>query len=230
VAKSSKDKNTNKMENLKNKVTAVVTVPGAINSKPKIIFIKNALKINYALIASITLIAIGGFQPLNGFAQAQSTVRDGRHDFDFCVGKWKTHISQLINPLSHFNDWVKLEGDVTIRSIGDGKGFLEEIEVVNASVHFNAITLFLYDPKAGQWSETFTNLSSGVPEIPKIGEFKDGVAEMYATKTFNGRAILVRGKWSNITANTHTYEEAFSEDGGKTWETNLIANEERVSQ
>jgi len=211
------------MKNLKDKV--VFTAPGEIAGA-----VARSLKITYALVVSVALSLIMLFQPSHGFAQEKSTVRDGRHDFDFSVGKWKTHISQLIHPLSHFNDWVKLEGDVTIRSIGDGKGFLEEIEVKNPSGNFNAITLFLYDPKAGQWSETFTNLGSGVPEAPKIGEFKDGVAEMYATTTFNGRAILVRGKWSDITANTHTYEEAFSEDGGKTWETNLIANEERVSQ
>jgi len=191
---------------------------------------KNVLRITFALAVSITLSTIGVFQPLYSFAQDPSAVRDGQHDFDFSAGKWKTHISQLIHPLSHSNDWIKLEGEVTTRSIGGGKGLLEEIEVINPSGRFNGITLFLYNPKAGQWSQTFTNLSSGVPEIPKFGEFKDGVAELYSTQTFNGRAVLVRGKWSNITANTHTYEEAFSEDGGKTWETNFIANEERISQ
>lgn len=179
---------------------------------------------------SITLSVIGFFQPLNGFAQNSSIVRDGRHDFDFTIGKWKTHISQLIHPLSLSNDWVKFDGNVTTRSIGDGKGLLEEIEVVNPAGNFNGITLFLYNPKAGQWSETFANLSSGVPEILKIGEFKDGAGEFYCTKTFNEQTVLVRSKWLNITANTHTYEEAFSADGGKTWETNLIANEERIGQ
>jgi hypothetical protein len=191
---------------------------------------KNTLQITLALAVSIALSTIVFFQPLHCLAQEQSPVRDGQHDFDFSTGKWRTHISQLIHPLSHSNDWVKLEGEETTRSIGGGKGFLEEIEVVNASGHFNGINLYLYNPKTGQWSQTFTNLSTGVPENPKIGEFKDGTAELYSTKAFNERTVLVRGKWSNITTNTHTYEEAFSEDGGKTWETNFIANGERISQ
>lgn len=100
---------------------------------------KNALKLTFILAMIIALSTIGPFQPSHSFAQDPSTVRDGRHDFDFSVGKWKTHISQLVHPLSHSDGWVKLEGEVTTRSIGDGKAFLEEIEAGNTSGHLKEL-------------------------------------------------------------------------------------------
>jgi len=54
-------------------------------------------------------------------------------------------------------------------------------------------------------------------EAPGIGEFKDGRGEFYSTETYKGRNVLVRGVWSDITKNSHRYEIAYSQDGGRTW-------------
>ena len=67
-------------------------------------------------------------------------------------------------------------------------------------------------------------------EPPLIGEFKDGRGEFYCQDTFNGRNILVRFVWSNITPDSHRVEQSFSDDGGKTWEPNFIANLTRVKK
>jgi hypothetical protein len=61
-----------------------------------------------------------------------------------------------------------------------------------------------------------------------VGEFKNGRGEFYDQESYQGRAILVRGIWSNITPNAHRYEQAFSQDGGKTWETNFVADLTRI--
>lgn len=47
-------------------------------------------------------------------------------------------------------------------------------------------------------------------------------------KVWNGRANLVRFTISDITPNSCRFEQAFSEDGGKTWEVNWIATDTRV--
>jgi NIPSNAP len=54
-----------------------------------------------------------------------------------------------------------------------------------------------------------------------VGGFKDGVGTFYADDTFNGKAIRIRFLWTNLTTRPH-WEQAFSDDGGKTWETNWI--------
>jgi hypothetical protein len=55
-----------------------------------------------------------------------------------------------------------------------------------------------------------------------IGEFKNGRGEFFDQEEFNGRMILARNSFSEITPNSSRFEQAFSDDGGKTWETNWV--------
>jgi hypothetical protein len=159
-----------------------------------------------------------------------ATDRDGQHDFDFNHGSWKTHIRRLLHPLTGSNTWVELNGTVVVRNVWGGRANLEEIEADGPTGHFEGMTLFLYNPQSHQWSQTFAGSEDGILEQPSIGEFKQGRGELFDQETFNGRTILVRGTWSNITPNAHRFEQAFSDDGGKTWEPNFIANLTRESQ
>ena len=65
---------------------------------------------------------------------------------------------------------------------------------------------------------------------PTIGEFKNGRGEFFDTEPSgpNGRSILVRFVWSDITPNSAHFEQSFSDDGGKTWEVNWITDQTRV--
>ena len=158
-----------------------------------------------------------------------STLRDGSHDFDFNIGKWHTHIRRLMNPLSGDSpDWITLEGTVVVQKVWDGRAQLEEIEADGPKGHWEGLTLFLYNPKARQWSQNFSGSSDGTMETPTIGEFKNGRGEFYDQETYHGRAILVRGVWSNITADSHQFEQSFSDDGGKTWESNFVGTLTRI--
>jgi hypothetical protein len=159
-----------------------------------------------------------------------TSVHDGQHDFDFAHGSWKTHIRRLQHPLTGSNKWVELNGTVVVRKVWGGRANLEEIEADGPDGHFEGLTLFLYNPQSHQWSQTFASSSDGTLEQPAIGEFKQGRGELFDQETFNGRTILVRGTWSDITPNAHRFEQAYSDDGGKTWEPNFIANLTRESQ
>ena len=162
--------------------------------------------------------------PTSGTAPvAAPAIRDGQHDFDFSVGTWKTHITRLQKPLSGSTTWIKMEGTKTERKIWNGRAHLEEIEADGPTGHMEGLTLFLYNPKAHQWSQTFASSRDGTLGSPVIGAFKNGRAEFFGQDTFNDKAILVRAIWSDITQDAHKFEQAFSEDGGKTWETNFVA-------
>ena len=65
--------------------------------------------------------------------------------------------------------------------------------------------------------------------VPTVGEFRNGRGEFYDQEAVNERMILVRNVWSNITANSCHFEQAFSDNGGRTWETNWIADDTRIS-
>jgi hypothetical protein len=163
--------------------------------------------------------------PASGAGTSQAiALRDGQHDFDFNLGKWNTHIRRLTHPLTGSTTWVEMNGTVMIRKVWNGRAQIEEVEASGDSGHFEGMTLFLYNPEAHQWGMYFANSSGGTIETPSIGEFKDGRGEFYDQETYQGRTILVRVVWSDITPDTHRFEQSFSDDGGKTWEPNFVAN------
>jgi len=149
--------------------------------------------------------------------------RDGAHDFDFNLGVWKTHITRRLHPLSASSDSIELTGTVSVRKVWNGRAQLEEIEADGPRGHWQALTLFLYNPQAHQWTQSFSNSADGTFAGSLIGSFRDGHGELYAQDTVDGRTILVRGTWSGIKATSHKYEEDYSGDGGKTWQPAFIA-------
>jgi len=158
-------------------------------------------------------------------AQALSTTRDGRHDFDFHFGSWKTHISRLTHAPDGTPHWVTLDGTVVIRKIWDGRANLEEVKADGEGGHFEDLALFLYDPKAHQWSIHFAGSDDGTIVAPAtVGRFQNGRGEFFDQELRNGKSVLVRMIWSNITPDSHDFEQAFSSDGGQTWETNFTAS------
>ena len=162
-------------------------------------------------------------------AAAQPSSRNGEHDFDFEVGHWATHVKRLQHPLTGSQTWVEYDGTTDVRSVLNGKGVLLELTMDGAAGHFEGLSLRLYNPESHQWSLNFANAASGVIATPTIGEFKDGRGEFYDQETLSGRAILVRFVISGISKNSVHFEQAFSDDGGKTWETNWIADDTRKS-
>jgi BNR/Asp-box repeat len=147
----------------------------------------------------------------------------GAQDFDFNFGKWRTHIQRVLDPFSEEQHSIEIDGTLSVRKVWGGRAGLEEIEADGPKGHWEALTLFLYNPKSRQWSQTFISAKTGVISAALIGAFKDGLGELFQQDTFNDRSILVRGAWSNIKSNTHNYTESYSADGGKTWKPAFIA-------
>ena len=155
--------------------------------------------------------------------------RDGAHDFDFEVGSWKTHVRRLQHPLTGSTSWVEYDGTTVARKVWDGRALMIEVELDSSSHHFEGLNLRLYNPESHQWSLNFSNAASGTLSTPTIGEFKNGRGEFYDQEMLNGRAILVRFVISDITKTSCHFEQAFSDDGGKSWEVNWIADDTRVN-
>jgi hypothetical protein len=188
-----------------------------------------------------TLVAI--LLPLPGLAQQSSdaaksgvqpaaTEHDGQHDFDFEIGTWKIHLKRLDGRLVGSTKWVEFDGTSVTRKVWDGRANLEEFETDSpAGGHIEGLTLRLYDPKTRQWSLYWATSKSGALGAPTIGEFKNGRGEFFDTEPSgpNGRSILVRFVWSDITPNSAHFEQSFSDDGGKTWEVNWITDQTRVA-
>jgi hypothetical protein len=156
--------------------------------------------------------------------------RGGEHDFDFEIGTWKTQLKRLVKPLTGSTTWVEYEGITRVTKVLDGRANLVELKAKGAAGTFEGLSLRLYNPQSRQWSLNFANINSGVLAVPAIGEFKNGRGEFYNQDTLNGRSILVRFIISDITPNSCRFEQAFSDDGGQTWEVNWIAVDTRIKE
>lgn len=156
------------------------------------------------------------------------TPRDGQHDFDFEIGTWRTHLKRLAHPLSGSSEWVEYEGVTTVRKVWNGRANLVELTADGPDGHFEGLNLRLYNPRSRQWSLNFANSSGGTLGRPTIGRFVDGRGEFYDQEDFDGRAIFVRFVITPLDADTIRFEQAFSDDGGKTWEINWVATDTRM--
>lgn len=176
----------------------------------------------------------GGVRGENGTASAQQSVaekRDGQHDFDYLVGSWKFHLKRLKQRLVGSTEWVEFDGTTDCRKILDGRAEVEEMKVESADkqARIQGLALRLYNPESHQWSIYWANADDGVLEPnPMVGEFRDGRGEFYNQQVYEGRAVYARFVWTGTTTNTPHFEQAFSVDGGKTWETNWITDQTKV--
>jgi len=184
-------------------------------------------------ICFFALVLIAGIVP----AIAQETpappaLRDGQHDFDFLLGTWKYHLSRLVDPLTGSTKWIEFEGTGVCRPVWNGLSQLDEFEADGPTGHIQGLTLRLYNPQSHQWNLNWVNSKIGTIGIPTIGSFnaKNGRGEFYDSEIINGRSILVRYIWSDITPASARFEQSFSDDGGKTWEPNWITTQVRVEK
>jgi hypothetical protein len=157
-------------------------------------------------------------------SEGSNSVADTSHDFDFNYGTWATHIRSLQQAAKGPASWVALTGTVTMRKIFNGGGLLEEITAGNAKMSFTGLTLYLYNPKSKQWSQTYADSSDGAFDPSMIGSFHNGHGDLIGPGTYNGKAVLMRDAWSNITPSAHHFEIGYSRDGGKTWHRQFVAN------
>ena len=166
--------------------------------------------------------------PQQGLAEE----RDGQHDFDFEIGTWKTHVKRRLRPLTKSTTgsttWVEMNGTTVVSKVWNGRGNLVELVADGPNGRFEGLSLRMYNPQTRQWNLNFANAADGTMTPPTIGEFKDGRGEFYSQETLNGRAIFVRFVITPTTPDSIRFEQAFSDDGGKTWEVNWIATDTRV--
>jgi hypothetical protein len=155
----------------------------------------------------------------------QSTAtRDGSHDFDFLYGKWKMPNHRLLKRLANSHEWEDFMSYDECRPLPGGIGD-EDFFKTDHWKDFVGMTTRTYDPKTGLWRIYWVDnrFSGGVIEPPVVGKFVGNVGIFEGPDTFNGKPIIVRFTWTvhpkgdNIAAD---WAQAFSADGGKTWETN----------
>ena len=152
----------------------------------------------------------------------------GVSDFDFFIGTWRVHHRRLKERLAHNHEWIEFEGTSTAQKILGGLGNMDDNLLNLPGGTYRAVTIRTYDAAKKIWSIWWIDSRHPGPlDPPVVGRFETGVGTFYADDTFNGKPIRVRYLWTNQSDAPH-WEQAFSEDGGKTWETNWTMDFTRV--
>jgi hypothetical protein len=154
-------------------------------------------------------------EPVAALPQAQ-------HDFDWQFGSWTARMSRRERPLSGSTSWTKLRARVVVSKIWGGRANLAEISAGGASEHLELLALRLFQPQHAQWSLNFAGIKDGLLGLPLYGTFKSGRGDFYDQDRYNGKTIWVRFSFFSIGSASARDQQAFSEDGGKTWQINWI--------
>lgn len=157
------------------------------------------------------------------------TARDGARDFDFLFGTWKVRNRRLRARLAGSTEWDEFDSISTTRPVWGGAANVEEYEGEGPSGPILGLAVRLYDPRSRQWSISWADRRTGILEKPMIGEFRGGRGDFFDQEMFEGRSIFARLRWSEITRTSCRWEQAFSPDGGETWETNWTMEFSRIA-
>lgn len=168
---------------------------------------------------------------LLALALAAAPARDGRHDFDWEIGRWATNVRVLQNPLSgEPPKWAEYRGTSVIKPLLDKRANFVELSVEGTAGKIEGGSLRLFNPHAQQWSLNFTNLRNGLLTAPVFGGFDGaGTGKFVGADMLDGKSILVRFVITRPSRDTARFEQAYSVDGGASWEINWIATDMAIA-
>ena len=155
--------------------------------------------------------------------QTESAV-PGLHDFDFLVGQWQAHHRKLKQRLANNHEWIEFEGTLFSQPLMGSYSNVDDLVLNVPGAPYRGVALRFFDPGTHQWSIWWLDSRTplGPLDPPMRGSFQNGVGTFYGDDTLNGRKVRARFIWSKITPTTCHWEQAYSPDEGKTWETNWV--------
>lgn len=160
------------------------------------------------------------------------TVDSGVNDFDFLLAEWKIvnkrrKVRLLTDDPEHNKDtsWEEFPatGGRAIKQL-DGRVFIDYYNgTLPEGEQIQGMTVRAFDFDTRLWSFIWLDNRQPADFTPLVGKFQDGVGEFFQViKTSQGKPLHVRFTWDNLRATSARWQQAFSLDGGETWDTNWI--------
>jgi hypothetical protein len=144
-------------------------------------------------------------------------------DFNFLIGHWNVRHRRLRERLRGSDHWEEFAGSTHVHRTLDGQANVDDNVLELPSGHYRALSIRSFDPATGLWAIWW--LDSRNPhglEKPVIGKFHRGVGTFETDDVFDGGPVRVRFTWSDISRDSARWQQAFSSDGGASWETNWV--------
>jgi hypothetical protein len=146
--------------------------------------------------------------------------RSAVHDFDFLHGSWRIHHRRLVERLVGSDEWEEFPSTSHCIALFGGAANVDWGDI--PALGISGLSLRLFDPARDEWSIYWASSRTGRLEPPVVGRFENGRGDFYGDDTHDGTPIRVHFVWSEITPTSARWEQEFSADGGRTWESNWV--------
>ncbi len=148
-------------------------------------------------------------------------------DFDFFCGTWRVRHRRRPEPLVPGSGWIEFDGVSVARTLFEGAVSVDEVSLHEPG--YRGLSVRTYHPETGLWSIYWATSRSGELLLPPVvGRFKEGIGTFEAVEEMAGRPVGVRFIWDGITADSARWRQAFSFDGGRSWDENWEMRFERI--
>jgi len=145
------------------------------------------------------------------------------NDFDFLIGNWRVAHRRLRKRLAGCTDWDEFGGTCGVRKVLGGQGNVDDNFIELPGDPYRAVTLRAWDAAARRWTIWWLDgRTPGALDAPMVGSFEGSVGTFLADDTLEGKPIRVRFVWTVPAPGQPRWEQAFSDDRGRTWETNWV--------
>jgi hypothetical protein len=137
------------------------------------------------------------------------------------IGEWRVHHRRLNSRMTGCTEWTEFTGLSATRKILGGFGNVEDNLLQFPDGDVRAVAVRSFDANTRQWAIWWLDgRSPHKLDVPVVGSFTGPVGLFFAKDTLEGRPIIVRFTWNANPGGNPKWEQAFSADGGDTWETN----------
>lgn len=160
--------------------------------------------------------------PLHALDGLRDDRPDGADDFDFLLGSWTVHNRVLRGRLRGSDEWDEWEATLDVAPILGGLGTVDRFRAYRRGEYFEGVSLRVFDAGSRSWRIFWMDTSHPEPTPQVTGAFQNGRGVFYGKEEFEGGTVDLRFIWETGSSETARWEQAYSDDGGKTWETNWI--------
>jgi hypothetical protein len=142
------------------------------------------------------------------------------NDFAFLAGDWTVTNRRLRTLLVGGDEWDEFPASSHCTMLFGGAANVDRYDF--PTLGSAGVALRLFDPARQLWSIYWASSRDGILQPPVEGRFTGHTGTFVGDDTHDRRPIRVRYSWAETTSPSPRWEQAFSTDHDRTWETNWI--------
>jgi hypothetical protein len=159
--------------------------------------------------------------PRLAFPAVAAQTAGHERDWQWLVGNWDVQHERLRERLVGSTTWDKFGGKCSSFLTLGGLGNIDDCLLYLPSGTYRAVAPRSFDPATGKWNIWWLDgRMAGKLDPPVRGGFSGTEGEFRGDDVHKGTPVTVRFRWHETSSKRPWWDQSFSTDAGKSWETN----------